>query len=70
MWKRAVSFSPDMPPLSPPVDRRGCDGVSHVEDTESLNSLSWVWPPRQSGIVSVKINCLSSEFVAKKHGEP
>jgi transcription factor CP2-like protein len=50
------------------IDRRGCDGVSHVEDSESLNSLSWLWPSRQRGIVSVKINCLSSEFVAKKHG--
>ena len=41
-----------------------------MEDSESLNSLSWLWPSRQRGIVSVKINCLSSEFVAKKHGQP
>ena len=50
-------------------DRRGCDGVSHVQDTASLNSISFLWQPLQQGIVSLKINCLSSEFAAKKHGQ-
>ena len=51
------------------VDRRGCDGVSHVKESENLNTLSLLWQPLQPAIISVKINCLSSEFGAKKHGK-
>jgi hypothetical protein len=50
------------------IDRRGCEGVSHIKDSENLNSLSFLWQPTQSATISVKINCLSSEFAAKKHG--
>jgi hypothetical protein len=50
------------------IDRRGCEGVTHIKDSENLNSFSFVWQPVGSAIISVKINCLSSEFVAKKHG--
>ena len=52
--------------LSP--DRRGCEGVTHAEESESLNSVALLWQPMQRAILSMKINCLSSEFAAKKHG--
>lgn len=52
-------------------DQRGCDGVSGLQSGENINSLSFLWQPlqRSTAIVSVKVNCLSSEFAAKKHGE-
>ena len=50
-------------------DRRGCEGVCDVNEDENLNSLSLLWQPLQPATISVKVNCLSSEFAAKKHGK-
>lgn len=49
-------------------DHRGCEGVSQVRNGDSFNSLSVILQPQQHAIITVKINCLSSEFAAKKHG--
>lgn len=53
-----------------PLDRRGCDGVSDVTESEALNSFSFVWQSSCHAIISIKINSLSSEFSPKKHGQP
>ena len=50
------------------TDRRGCVGVTHIKDTENLSSFSFFWQSVETAIISVKINCLSSEFAPKKHG--
>lgn len=42
--------------------------MSHIKDSENLNLLSFLWQSVGSATISIKINCLSSEFAAKKHG--
>ena len=42
--------------------------MSHIKDFENLNSSSFLWQPVQCATISIRINCLSSEFAAKKHG--
>ena len=38
--------------------------MSLVKESESLNSLSFLWQPLHRAVISVKVNCLSSEFAA------
>lgn len=51
------------------VDSIGCAGLSSVgDDDSSLSCVHFSWSHSNS-VVAVKINCLSTEFAAKKHGE-
>jgi transcription factor CP2-like protein len=51
------------------LDRAGCYGVSNVvQEEEKVNVISFFWTSVQEAIVSVKVNCLSTEFSARKHG--
>ncbi|XP_061381426.1 transcription factor CP2 isoform X2 [Danaus plexippus] len=43
-------------------------GVSRVEQPAALNELHVHWDPTKDVGVYVKVNCISTEFTAKKHG--
>ncbi|XP_053621269.1 transcription factor CP2 isoform X2 [Plodia interpunctella] len=43
-------------------------GVIRVEQPASLNSLHVFWDPTKDVGVYIKVNCISTEFTAKKHG--
>lgn len=50
------------------IDKVGCDGLSNFQNDEQLNSISFYWSPLHLSILTVKMNCLSTEFAARKHG--
>lgn len=37
-------------------------------DSNALNSAEFVWDPTKESGVYIKVNCISTEFTAKKHG--
>ncbi|CAH0688375.1 unnamed protein product [Chilo suppressalis] len=43
-------------------------GVTRVEQPSSLNALNVYWDPTKDVGVYIKVNCISTEFTAKKHG--
>ncbi|XP_072937680.1 transcription factor CP2 [Epargyreus clarus] len=43
-------------------------GVIRVEQPPTLNSLHVYWDPTKDVGVYIKVNCISTEFTAKKHG--
>ncbi|XP_022114260.1 transcription factor CP2 isoform X2 [Pieris rapae] len=43
-------------------------GVTRVEQPSALNSLHVYWDPTKDVGVYIKVNCISTEFTAKKHG--
>ncbi|KPJ05662.1 Transcription factor CP2 [Papilio xuthus] len=43
-------------------------GVIRVEHPASLNALHVLWDPTKDVGVYIKVNCISTEFTAKKHG--
>ncbi|KAL0859250.1 hypothetical protein ABMA27_011061, partial [Loxostege sticticalis] len=43
-------------------------GVTRVEQPASLNALHVYWDPTKDVGVYIKVNCISTEFTAKKHG--
>ncbi|CAH2056449.1 unnamed protein product, partial [Iphiclides podalirius] len=43
-------------------------GVIRVEHPTSLNALHVLWDPTKDVGVYIKVNCISTEFTAKKHG--
>ena len=46
-----------------------CDGLSDVQNSDQLlNVVSFVWSPLRPATLSFKVNCLSTEFAARKHG--
>ncbi|XP_019849643.1 PREDICTED: upstream-binding protein 1-like [Amphimedon queenslandica] len=46
-----------------------CSGVSNIQHHDDfINFASFVWASHEESVVSFKINALSSEFTAKKHG--
>lgn len=50
------------------ADSIGCAGLASVEnDDANLNRVHFVWG-QSNTVLAIKINCLSSEFAAKKHG--
>ena len=56
-------------PFFPLADSIGCAGMSSVDNDEcSLNRVHFTWC-QSNAVLAVKINCLSTEFAAKKHGE-
>lgn len=42
--------------------------VQNPDDT-TLNSVHFTWGHTEMATVALKVNCLSTEFAAKKHGE-
>lgn len=51
------------------VDSIGCAGLGSVgNDESSINCVHFTWSQRDA-VLAVKMNCLSTEFAAKKHGE-
>ncbi|XP_050678809.1 transcription factor CP2 isoform X3 [Leptidea sinapis] len=43
-------------------------GVTRVEQPSTLNALHVFWDPTKDVGVFIKVNCISTEFTAKKHG--
>ncbi|XP_063835844.1 transcription factor CP2-like protein 1 isoform X1 [Ostrinia nubilalis] len=43
-------------------------GVTRVEQPAALNALHVYWDPTKDVGVYIKVNCISTEFTAKKHG--
>ncbi|XP_073964591.1 transcription factor CP2 like gemini isoform X2 [Choristoneura fumiferana] len=43
-------------------------GVTHVQQPAGLNALHVYWDPTKDVGVYIKVNCISTEFTAKKHG--
>ena len=51
-------------------DAMSCDGLSDIQNSDqSLNVVSFVWSPLRPASLCFKVNCLSTEFAARKHGE-
>ncbi|XP_060594469.1 transcription factor CP2-like [Ruditapes philippinarum] len=42
--------------------------VDVVVDSNRLNSIDFIWDPTKETGIYVKVNCISTEFTAKKHG--
>ena len=50
------------------ADSIACAGLTSFENDEgNLNRVHFVWG-QSKAVLAIKINCLSSEFAAKKHG--
>ena len=54
-------------PLSP-SDRMACDGLSDIQNDQAFNVVSFLWSPLRENTLAFKVNCLSTEFAARKHG--
>lgn len=51
-------------------DSIACDGLrSFSNDDSTLNRVHFAWAHASVAVLAIKINCLSTEFAAKKHGE-
>ena len=52
------------------ADSIGCTGLTSVNNDESaLHRVEFSWGQSSTAVLAIKINCLSTEFAAKKHGE-
>ena len=52
------------------TDNVGCGGLVCIENSEAnLHCISFTWSSQRPSIVAFKVNCLSSEFAARKHGK-
>ncbi len=53
------------------VDTKGSTGLQSMDNDDSaLNRVIFTWGCGQKNVVlAVKLNCLSTEFAIKKHGE-
>ncbi|CAB4066782.1 HARS [Lepeophtheirus salmonis] len=40
----------------------------HSQDSNQLNVLTFKWDPTRDTAISIKVNCISTEFTPKKHG--
>lgn len=40
----------------------------HFQDPDALNAVQFLWDPTKDVGVYIKVNCISTEFTAKKHG--
>ena len=65
----ALTHDPTHTCDTPYPDAMSCDGLSDVQNSDqSLNVVSFVWSPLRPATLSFKVNCLSTEFAARKHG--
>ena len=52
-----------------PTDVMVCEGLSDIQNSDqAFNVISFVWSPLRAATLAFKVNCLSTEFAARKHG--
>ncbi len=52
------------------ADSNGSVGLIRAcNDELALNMIQFTWGESPQAVLAIKINCLSTEFAAKKHGE-
>ena len=52
------------------VDSIGCDNLTSVSnDDHSLHCVRFSWGQSKMAVLAIKLNCLSTEFALKKHGQ-
>ena len=59
----------EVPYFTLPTDAMVCEGLSDVQNSDqAFNVISFVWSPLRVATLAFKVNCLSTEFAARKHG--